>query len=192
MGQTPILFVTSHDAGRNARVTLWPDRIERVRDRKRTSMSRARQDTEVTPVKSISSVQATKDGVRFTKVTVFASGNNIEFRLSHDEAQRFKDALMQLVLGHTPTTAPPPASWQADPMGRHELRYWNGSKWTDHVSDDGQQSQDPVNPPAAEPATAAAAPDVAEQIRKLATLRDEGLLSSEEFEAKKAELLARL
>src|SRR3954452_4241828 len=34
--------------------------------------------------------------------------------------------------------------------------------------------------------------DVAEQIRKLASLRDEGLLSSEEFEAKKADLLSRM
>jgi uncharacterized membrane protein YeaQ/YmgE (transglycosylase-associated protein family) len=34
--------------------------------------------------------------------------------------------------------------------------------------------------------------DVTEQIRKLAELRDEGALTNEEFEAKKAELLSRL
>lgn len=34
--------------------------------------------------------------------------------------------------------------------------------------------------------------DVAEQIRALAQLRDEGLLTPDEFEAKKAELLARM
>jgi uncharacterized membrane protein YeaQ/YmgE (transglycosylase-associated protein family) len=34
--------------------------------------------------------------------------------------------------------------------------------------------------------------DVTEQIRKLAELRDEGTITSEEFEAKKAELLNRL
>jgi uncharacterized membrane protein YeaQ/YmgE (transglycosylase-associated protein family) len=34
--------------------------------------------------------------------------------------------------------------------------------------------------------------DVTEQIRKLAELRDEGALTNEEFEAKKAELLGRL
>ena len=33
--------------------------------------------------------------------------------------------------------------------------------------------------------------DVSEQLQKLAELRDEGVLSEEEFEAKKAELLAR-
>jgi Domain of unknown function (DUF4429)/Short C-terminal domain len=42
------------------------------------------------------------------------------------------------------------------------------------------------------PAQAPAQPDIADQIRKLAELRDAGILTSEEFEAKKAELLGRL
>ena len=37
-----------------------------------------------------------------------------------------------------------PANWYPDPMGRHELRYWDGSNWTDHVSDKGVQATDPV------------------------------------------------
>lgn len=37
-----------------------------------------------------------------------------------------------------------------------------------------------------------AAPNIAEQVQQLATLRDQGLLSSEEFEAKKSELLQRM
>ena len=37
-----------------------------------------------------------------------------------------------------------PASWMADPVGRHQLRYWDGASWTDHVSDDGVTSSDPV------------------------------------------------
>jgi hypothetical protein len=36
-----------------------------------------------------------------------------------------------------------PAGWHPDPRGRHEHRYWDGSQWTDHVSDKGEQSQDP-------------------------------------------------
>ena len=36
-----------------------------------------------------------------------------------------------------------PAGWYADPSGRFELRYWNGNKWTEHVSRAGQQSTDP-------------------------------------------------
>ena len=37
----------------------------------------------------------------------------------------------------------PPANWYKDPSGRHELRYWNGSAWTEHVADGGRQSIDP-------------------------------------------------
>lgn len=40
------------------------------------------------------------------------------------------------------------AAWHPDPTGRHELRYWDGSQWTDHVSDQGVQSTSPVNAPA--------------------------------------------
>jgi hypothetical protein len=36
------------------------------------------------------------------------------------------------------------ANWYADPTGRHQLRYHNGTTWTEHVSDSGQQSTDPV------------------------------------------------
>jgi len=35
-----------------------------------------------------------------------------------------------------------PANWYPDPSGRFELRYWNGDKWTEHVSTGGQQSTD--------------------------------------------------
>jgi hypothetical protein len=36
-----------------------------------------------------------------------------------------------------------PAGWYADPAGRFELRYWDGSAWTEHVSRAGQQFTDP-------------------------------------------------
>jgi hypothetical protein len=35
-------------------------------------------------------------------------------------------------------------SWLADPTGAHELRYWDGSSWTEHVSDQGRTGQDPL------------------------------------------------
>jgi hypothetical protein len=53
-----------------------------------------------------------------------------------------------------------PASWLSDPAGAHELRYWDGASWTEHVSDQGAQGTDPVpagvalappEPPAASP-----------------------------------------
>ncbi len=36
-----------------------------------------------------------------------------------------------------------PANWYPDPSKRHELRYWNGSAWTEHVATGGVQSIDP-------------------------------------------------
>ena len=38
--------------------------------------------------------------------------------------------------------APPDAGWHADPSRRHELRYWDGRAWTEHVSDQGATSTD--------------------------------------------------
>ncbi|MHB8680528.1 MAG: DUF2510 domain-containing protein [Acidimicrobiales bacterium] len=38
----------------------------------------------------------------------------------------------------------PPFGWYPDPSARHELRYWDGRTWTEHVSDGGQQSIDPL------------------------------------------------
>lgn len=45
----------------------------------------------------------------------------------------------------TATSATPavPAAWYKDPSGRFEMRYWNGSAWTEHVSRGGQQFTDP-------------------------------------------------
>jgi hypothetical protein len=34
--------------------------------------------------------------------------------------------------------------WQPDPASRHELRYHNGTEWTEHVADAGVQSVDPI------------------------------------------------
>jgi uncharacterized protein YxjI len=43
-------------------------------------------------------------------------------------------------MSDTGTTAP---DWYPDPSGRHELRYHDGSAWTEHVSSHGKQSVDP-------------------------------------------------
>ena len=39
-----------------------------------------------------------------------------------------------------------PANWYPDTTGRHQLRYWNGTAWTDDVSDNGIQGKDPIQP----------------------------------------------
>ena len=50
----------------------------------------------------------------------------------------------------------PEAGWLPDPSGGHELRYWSGTAWTEHVSDQGTTSVDPPLPGL--PAPVAAAP----------------------------------
>ena len=42
----------------------------------------------------------------------------------------------------TGTTPNVPADWYKDPSGRFELRYWNGTAWTEHVATGGTQSTD--------------------------------------------------
>jgi len=38
-----------------------------------------------------------------------------------------------------------PAAWHPDPTGRHEYRYWDGQRWTEHVANAGQRAIDPLD-----------------------------------------------
>jgi Protein of unknown function (DUF2510) len=42
----------------------------------------------------------------------------------------------------TSTSASAPVGWYPDPARQHQLRYWDGDRWTEHVWDAGSQSQD--------------------------------------------------
>ena len=76
--------------------------------------------------------------------------------------------LRESLAASTPPPLPPPpiaqeaapAGWNPDPAGRHAFRYWDGTQWTEHVSDNGVADVDPlpgIGGPAvdAEPAAAA-------------------------------------
>jgi hypothetical protein len=48
-----------------------------------------------------------------------------------------------------------PQEWLPDPSGRHELRWWDGHHWTEHVSDGGVTAVDqPGELPPPPPSTA--------------------------------------
>ncbi len=50
------------------------------------------------------------------------------------------------------------AGWHRDPSGRHELRFWNGDRWTEHVIDDGIPGLDAPTRSGRAPAAAVASP----------------------------------
>lgn len=43
-----------------------------------------------------------------------------------------------------PVAPTPPPHWAADPYGRHQHRWWDGSRWSDAVADNGVQATDPL------------------------------------------------
>jgi hypothetical protein len=57
-----------------------------------------------------------------------------------------------------------PAAWQPDPTGKHDHRWWDGERWTEHVADAGQAGVDPLDrdvPPPSRSADDAPSSDVA-------------------------------
>lgn len=67
----------------------------------------------------------------------------------------------------TTETPQTPANWYPDPLGRHELRYWDGSQWTEHVSSHGRQAVDPPVGGGNIPTTARTADKVVGDVQKV-------------------------
>ncbi len=44
-----------------------------------------------------------------------------------------------------PSARTVPAGWKADPTGRHQFRYWDGTHWTENVADRGVQAKDMIS-----------------------------------------------
>jgi len=61
-----------------------------------------------------------------------------------------------------------PAGWFQDPEHRHQWRYWDGTAWTDHVADDGQQSRAPLGAPPAPVADDAARERAVQELARTA------------------------
>lgn len=58
-------------------------------------------------------------------------------------------------------------NWYPDPAGRHEYRWFDGTRWTDHVSSHGKQSLDPLPASAHVPARDVSDAKVAKALTKV-------------------------
>jgi len=67
-------------------------------------------------------------------------------------------------------SAPPAANWHPDPGGAHELRYFDGTIWTDDVSDHGRQSKDPLVSAGKVPTTGMSSEKIRAQVESKAGL----------------------
>lgn len=201
MDSEPLLRFKSHIEGRNSDVAVFADRLEWDQPKGWGSTKgkaiagaatlgasflvtgvRGRRSTgsEIIPIKSISSITTQRDGIRFSKVRVICSGNTIDFRVSHEDADRVKALITSLILGDRPVAPPSTSSGQADwPTGPPSSR----STWPQTAPP--QSAAAPPPSPVAPPASTS----VADELRKLAELRDAGVLSDEEFASQKAKLL---
>ncbi len=72
-------------------------------------------------------------------------------------------AAIAVEVGHA--GAENPARWAADPLGRHEVRYWDGRGWTEHVADAGVAGTDDGS---SSPSPLAAPPTIAMPVAPLA------------------------
>lgn len=178
-GPQPIIELVSHIDGKNAKVRLWPNRLEWERPRGlsagkitagaltggmsllATGVKGGKDEHDMVLLEHVTNVSSRKDGLMYYAVEVqTASGgavNSIAFRVSKDEAAQFRAAILEAMEAL---------------KSRSETRV--------------------VVEQAAPAAPATAAPDIAAQLQQLASLRDAGILTEEEFGAKKAELLTRL
>lgn len=181
VGPAPLMEVVSHIDGKNAKVRLWPDRLEWERPRGLsggkltagvltggasllvTGVKGGKDEHDMVFLRNVTNVNSRKDGIMYYAVEVqTASGgavNTVAFRVNKTEANEFRSAILAAM---------------------QRLQENHVAPTTVHV----------VSSAAASEPTAA--PDLAAQLHQLAGLRDAGILSAEEFAAKKAEILSRM
>ena len=111
MSEKPLHSFTSHIAGKNAKVSIYQDRLEWERSGSYTGAAvktlgfsmvmpgLRKKDTEMIPVRSITSITS-KKGLTNTVVSVIVPGNTIDFRISHGEAKTVKETLQKLMLAN--------------------------------------------------------------------------------------------
>jgi hypothetical protein len=91
-----------------------------------------------------------------SELELWTRAGHIKVKLNKGlDIRRLDKLISEVVLGVEPTlpaavttslslpaSTSPEAGWHPDPQGTHEMRYWDGTSWTSHVSDGGVQSTD--------------------------------------------------
>jgi hypothetical protein len=173
----------SHINGHNADVVIYPDRVEWSRKgilgtAAKATMGvmtmgasllatgiRRSEEGEIIPIDQISHVSK-KRGMGLNTVVVLAtSAGDLEMRVSHGDADR----VIQLVSA----------------IKRGDYKTQAASAPTPQVPSPAPAAPEPTPP-------APVGPSIMDQISQLGQLHDAGILTDEEFAAKKAELLAKL
>jgi Short C-terminal domain len=193
---TPIMEFTSHIDGKNAKVAIWPDRIEWTRHSGAASTTgrwtaatftlgasllatgvKGKKDTNVIPIKMVQGVSTHRKGMRYTAVVVMTASDSVEFHVHSKQAEEAKSTIMRLMLERPEiTTAPATPATPAAPAAPAAAAA-------------APTAVSPVSPP---PTAEAKQTDVADQLRTLGELHQSGLLTDEEFAAKRAALVEKL
>lgn len=108
METDPIYVFTSHVQGKNAKVWLYPDRIEWKLEGSKIARYTAATMTvglsllggkkaavELLPMKMVSSVGMKRDGLTNSIVSVTTSGGSVGFRVSHAEAEKVRRIIIE-------------------------------------------------------------------------------------------------
>ena len=120
MNEAPVMQFSSHIDGKNAKVSIYPDRIEWARVGLKPpggvtgvllsgGLSLAlpgRKDTNMIPIRQIQGVTTHKAGLSYTTVRVTTAGDTVAFRVTKREAEQVKSALLRLMNGSTQSAAP--------------------------------------------------------------------------------------
>ncbi len=176
----PIIELESHIDGKNAKVRLWADRLEWERPRGIsggkitagvmtagasllvTGVKGGKDEHDMVLLRHVTNVTSRKDGLKYYAVDVQTSSGAVVNTIT------FR-------------------------VSKDEAAQFRGAILTAMQEQEAKVSA-PVVVQAAAPAAPApaAAPDLTAQLQQLASLRDAGVLTDEEFAAKKADILSRI
>jgi hypothetical protein len=86
------------------------------------------------------------EGWSVVSIVTVRDGAELVAFLSRDAQAKSNPAPAPTSTTSPVTTPTVPADWYKDPAGRYDYRYWDGAKWTEHVSRAGNVHKDPPTP----------------------------------------------